>query len=125
MTKPSTEKSFNALMAFSGVIQNRGHAYFILKGAGQHGSPRVFVRAIKRYEEAKGVKLPGKKDADRRASRGITMQDARGLEAQDVRDHLRKIETADELFWACWQQQIYSRDFQPFFTSYDAGEDQR
>lgn len=104
MTKPSTEKSYAALMAYDGEILNRGHAYFILKKAGQDGSPRVFLRALRKYESAKQVKLAGKNDAERRAGRIACDRVARGMSAEEVRCHLVRMKGApDELFWACWK----------------------
>lgn len=129
MTRPSTEKSLRALLAFDGEIMNRGHAYFILKRAGQTGSGRVFMRAVQAYEAERGVKLASKNDPERVAARSAMMERGRAMQPSEVREHLRTIKCADELFWVLWhlfrkegywQQSVRAREFHAHFTSFDA-----
>ena len=84
-------------------ISNRGHAFIILKEAGLNGSGIVFNKAVKNWEEARGIRL-GKSASRERADTEKDMRArAHCMSVAEVREHIESIAKADSLFWACWK----------------------
>ena len=109
-------------------IANRGHAYVILKEANLTGSGRVFNAAVAAWEDAKG-QLLGRSAGSQRADREKDLRaHAHQMSADDVKEHIDKIDQPDPLFWAIWKvyrdegkwSNLLSKDdFAVHFTSDD------
>ena len=120
-----TEAATNELLKHD-EISNRGHAFVILKKAGLAGSGAVFNRAIKAYEEVKNCELGKSASRDRADTKKENRARAHCWSAEDVKEHIRKIDKADEIFWACWEvfrhegkwsKQLKTSDFAVHFNN--------
>jgi len=108
----------------AGEVKNRGHAFVILKEAGLSGSGAVFNRAVAIYEEHTGAELGKSASAQRAAREKALRARAHQMSSSEVLQHIEKIDSADDLFWACWKvfrhegkwvKQLNSGDFAKHF----------
>jgi len=100
MTQSKTEMAIQKLLEHE-EISNRGHAFIILKEAGLSGSGAVFNKAVKAWEEVHGA-LGKSAAAKLRDKKQRLRAHAHQMSADEVIEHINDIDSADDLFWACW-----------------------
>ena len=96
MTAPSkTKRAAEALLSVDGGIEDRGHAFRVLRDAGLGGSGVVLNGAVRAYEKERGCSLPAKRNTLPAATKSLVFYS----DAKASRDRFGITDRAGDPVW--------------------------